>query len=125
LVLNNALANEICNRLVVASVIVYDPLQGSRTKKRVCVFDIGLVTQIELNYFIVRTDVDFEYLIKIRTFKAISPLLFQITAKEITVNSKELRYLFRNDPIVNDGIILSNERFSEITCAFFNGKQLF
>ena len=48
-----------------------------------------------------------------------------MTTKEITINPKEFRYLFQYNPIVNDEILLSDESFTEITCAFFNGKQIF
>jgi hypothetical protein len=125
LVLTTVLANEIGSRLVVGSVIVYDPLHGNSRKKRISVFEIGVVTNIDRIYNIVSTAVDFEYSVTVRTSKVESPTLYSITTNAFTVNSKQFRYIFRYNPIVNDKISLSNERFTEITCAYFNEKQIF
>lgn len=120
LVLNNALADEILNEVVVGSVIAYNPLGAQ--KKRVSVFDIGKISHIVTTYS--TTSLDVVYLITVQTSQATSPTSYRMTTNEITLDPKELRYLFRHDPIISGEINLSNEGFSEITCAFFNGKQI-
>lgn len=109
---------------MVGSVIVYNPSILDGKKKRVSVFDVGVVTNIAMNYNIVRTDIDFVYLIEVQTSQAKSHILYHMTTNKITINQIELRYLFRYNPIINDVINLSNDEFREITCAFFNGKQI-
>jgi hypothetical protein len=120
LVLNNALADEILNEVVVGSVIAYNPLKAQ--KKRVSVFNIGRISHIVTTYS--TTSLDIIYLIKVQTSQATSPTSYRMTTNEITLDPKEFRYLFRYDPIINNEINLSNEIFSEITCQFFNGKEL-
>jgi hypothetical protein len=79
LVLNNALADEILNEVVVGSVIAYNPL-GAPKKTEEC-FDIGRISHIERTFSI--TSLDIVYSIKVQTSKATSPTSYHMTTNEV------------------------------------------